>query len=512
LLAAIATIPWASDLKSVADRYGDSEAVSDGERTLSFNALAASAAGLATALQQAGVKPGEPVAPFLRNGLAAVWASYGIRLSGAAETPINPGFGEAELRYCVELARVRRVVTTQAQAGLFRALGCDIVAVEDVVPDRAALAAPAPVPAAAWARVSFTSGTTGKPKAIVHTHLSRWLSNVLQRASLPMRPGPENRILLMTPFTHGASILTYAFVDHGARVVLLDGVDLPRVEALLAAGAVDHVFAPPTVLAKLAAAFEGRHFAGIRTIFCGTAALTPALYEKARALFGPVVRVTYGKSEINNPITVLPPDECERYYRAEGAAEGVCVGWPGTGVEIELRREDGGRCEAGESGEVHLRARHMSAGLIDADGFHVEAPDAFHATGDLGRLDERGRLHLLGRTADVIKSGGYKIHPDEIELALAGCLGNAALTVVALPSEYWGEVIVAVAEGIDGDWSERGRSAVAGLARFKQPRAYLTLATLPRNAQGKIPRRQVREMVLARYTLVDGPRPRLAKR
>jgi len=84
--------------------------------------------------------------------------------------------------------------------------------------------------------------------------------------------------------------------------------------------------------------------------------------------------------------------------------------------------------------------------------------------------------------------------------------------VIALPSEYWGEVIVAVAEGATGDWTERGSQATAGLARFKQPRAYLSLEALPRNAQGKIPRWQVRDMVLKRCVLIDGPHPRLVPR
>ncbi len=219
-------------------------------------------------------------------------------------------------------------------------------------------------------------------------------------------PAPGSRVLLMTPFTHGAGLLAAAFLDHGAAIVLLDGVDLAAVERHLEGGTTDHVFAPPTVLAKLAAAFPGRHFPGIRTVFCGTAPLTPSLYAKARALFGPVVRITYGKSEVVNPIAVLPPAACERYYAEESGGDGFCVGWPGTGVEIAVRGDDGGYLTTGAVGEVHLRAQHMLAGLIDGTGFHATPDGGWHATGDLGRIDARGRLHLVGRTADVIKSGG----------------------------------------------------------------------------------------------------------
>jgi acyl-CoA synthetase (AMP-forming)/AMP-acid ligase II len=151
----------------------------------------------------------------------------------------------------------------------------------------------------------------------------------------------------------------------------------------------------------------------------------------------------------------------------------------------------------------------MLAGLIDGSGFHATPAGGWHATGDLGRIDSRGRLHLVGRTADIIKSGGYKIRPEEIEAALAGSAGDGAVVVTTLPSDYWGEVIIAVAEAVPPDWPTRAAAAAADLARFKRPRAYVVLDALPRNAQGKVPRSHVRDMVLQRYRLIDGAHPAL---
>jgi acyl-CoA synthetase (AMP-forming)/AMP-acid ligase II len=112
----------------------------------------------------------------------------------------------------------------------------------------------------------------------------------------------------------------------------------------------------------------------------------------------------------------------------------------------------------------------------------------------------------------VIKSGGYKIHPEEIETALAASAAGGSVSVVAVPSEYWGEVIVAVAEAAPADWPARARAAVAGLAKYKQPRSYVTLESLPRNAQGKVPRGRLRALLLERYRLVDGAHPSLVER
>ena len=504
-----APIPWASELAVKVQIFDDLVCVDDGAGELTYRGLAAHAAALAKCLLAAGVMPGEPVATFLRNGIPAVWARAGVRVAGAAETPLNPALTEDERCYCIGLVGARRVVTTVAQREFFKRLGLDVVAVEDIAPDVAALTALAPVPGDALGRIIFTSGTTGRPKAIVHTHEARWIANLLQRATFLHMPASGSRALLMTPFTHGAALIAFAYFEHGAAVELCDGVDLPRVERLLAAKKVDAVFAPPTVLAKLVTAFDGRRFEGVHTVFCGTSTLTPALYAKARALFGPVVRITYGKSEVVNPITVLPPTACDRYYTQETAGEGACVGWPASGVEVEVRRGDGARAKTDEVGEVHLRARHMLAGHIDGSGFHPLPPGGFHATGDLGRLDAHGRLHLVGRTGDVIKSGGYKIFPEEIERVLAGCA--PALTVLALPSEYWGEVIVAVAEAPAAGWEASARAAAECLARYKHPRAYLALDALPRNPQGKISRAAVRALVEARWRLVDGPRPKLER-
>ena len=499
-------IPWGSDLAATEAEFGDAEAVHDGTRAIGLATLAGRSARLALDLRVAGVSPGQCVGLSLPNSIPAVWATNALRLAGAAEVGLNAGLTEAERRYCLELTGTRLVVTSAAQAGAFRALGCATIAVEEVADQPADPAALGPVPGSAWAKIGFTSGTTGRPKAIVTTHAARWLSNVLQRAHLAPMPGPGSRVLLMTPFIHGAGLITHAFHDRGAGVVLLNGVDLDRALPLLREGAVDHLFAPPTVMAKLLGALEGERIPGLGCIFCGTAPLLPALYAKARAVFGPVVRVTYGKSEIVNPITVLPPRALDDYYAApEG--EGVCVGWAGAGVEIQIRDETGAVLGAEAVGEVHLRGRHMSCGHIDASGFHPLAADGFHATGDLGRIDARGRLHLVGRLADVVKSGGYKIHPDEIERELAGTAGTAAVAIVALPSDYWGEVIVAVAETDDAAWPDRARAALAGLARYKHPRAFVMLPELPRNPQGKIMRRLIREAILTRHRLIDGPHP-----
>ena len=500
-------IAWSNDLLTIAARFGDRVAVTDGLQSMNFATLAGRAHALAYRLRAAGVVPGAPVATLVPNGVEAPWVSYGVTIAGAAEVPVNAHSTDTEILWFAELTGFRRILAPAAQQARLEALGFEAWPIESIAPDPGPTALP-PVPAAAWGRLIFTSGTTGKPKAIVHTHGGRWIAHLLQRAVLPFTPGAGDRVLLMTPYVHGASLITAAWLEQGAEVVLQDGVKAEAVEPILADGPAA-VFAPPTVLAKILSLFPGRRFEGVRCIFTGTSTLSRALWERAAEAFGPVVRVTYGMSECFNPITVLEAPEVAEVMTQPDPGLGACLGWPAPGVEIAIRDEAGAAMPPGEAGEIWLRGRHMNSSTISASGFVTRPPGAWHRTGDLGAVDARGRLHLSGRAADVMKSGGYRIHPGEIESALDGAAGGRAVCVVGLPSDYWGEVIVAVAENPPEDWQVDAQARVAALARPKHPRAWLALAELPRNAQGKVVRARVREAILATHRLEDGPRPQL---
>lgn len=111
-----------------------------------------------------------------------------------------------------------------------------------------------------------------------------------------------------------------------------------------------------------------------------------------------------------------------------------------------------------------------------------------------------------------MKTGGYRVHPGEIESVLDGAAGGRAICVLGIASDYWGEVIVGVAEAPEPGWEAEAEARVAALARHKRPRAWIALPELPRNAQGKVVRAKVRDAVLAMRVLEDGPHPRLVAR
>lgn len=514
----MASIAWSDQLLVLAARLGHAVAVTDGQgQTLSFAQLSRQSHQLAHSLLKQGISSGQSVGVWLPNSLDAVLCAYGIRLLGAAETPLSWSLSPQEFQWCCGLAQVKWVITRAERMDQVRAWGLQPLLIEDLLPTDAA-AQPEALPAVCASdtgRVLFTSGTTGKPKGVIYTHAARWIGEQMLKATMPFVPDPGAKLLLMTPFVHGASLLTFAWSDLGGHVLLHDGVHTAQIEPLLAGGELQAIFAPPTVLAKITHAFAGRRFEGIRCIFTGTQAMTAPLYKAGCGMFGPVVRITYGKSECINPITVMTPAQTDAYFAQATRPAGACVGWPVPGVELRIQAASQAQEDANEDlqsqaqGEVYLRAPQQCAGLIYPEGIVGHDAQGWHATGDLGFMDEVGRLVLTGRVADVIKTGGYRINPDEIEEAQSGGVLCSALCVTSLPSDYWGEVIITVAQDVQAGWEAEARDRVAGLSKYKQPRLYVALPSLPRNAQGKVSRRQVAQAVLKRYLLSDGPYPAL---
>ena len=502
---AVVQNPWGASLRRFA-QFGNRVAVSSRGQTLTYAELIAQAEAVRAAVIEAGAKTGEVIAIVARNGPGVVAASYGVMASGAAEFVVDLNLGPDDIAYAMRILKVRRAVVERSELPRAEGLGLDVMVLEGILARPPRGASELPFDPHAWGKTIMTSGTTGRPKAIVHRHDRRWIAHELLRSHLPFVPGADDRVLLMNAWSHGVALLGATWFETGASVELIGGVDVACADELFARGEVTAVFAPPTVLTKLVEGTRHKRIEGIKCIFCGTATLQPALYRAASEKFGPVIRVTYGKSEMFNPITVLEMNEAVEYYRDLSTFDAVCLGKAARGVEIEIRDDAGRLCAAGEHGEIHLRSPHMMHGHVDGQGFHELPEGAFHATGDLGYLDARSRLFLAGRAHDVMKTGGYKIYPEEIERVLP-----SGMVVVGIPSAHWGEIIVAVSE--DGaDHTAAVAVATAGLARYKHPRACLTIAQIPRSLQGKVQRSRVREMVLARYALADGPYPKFELR
>lgn len=529
-----APIPWSIELRTLACRYAQRPAVEDDLGCLTYEDLDARARALAQALaqrltdgpldvvadsaQSASNTP-HRVGVLLSNGRAAVIADYAISVAGACVVHLNPAYSAADLDWCKGLAPFDLLITEEALLsvaadlpmetwilnadGALNEAGTASHAGKALGPRTSATSFPSADPHRE-ARIIFTSGSSGRPKAAVYTHHKRWMAATVLRSVLPYRPKASNGIILMTPYVHGASSLARVYLECGSRVALMHGIDPTRLRIHLENRSFDALFAPPSVLAKLAQIFEGKQFDHIRCVYTGTQPLPVGVYRKAVAIFGPCLRVTYGKTENLNPITVLEPEETHHVYQLTNAPTGTCVGYPGPGVELRLSA----------AGEVELRSQHQYCGYLTESGYAPHAPDDWHATGDLGEFDIEGRLWLKGRRGETINTGGYMVSPDDIEAALSTADGVKELCVVGIPSDYWTEVIVCVyvpaAEPFDPVYGFG--DALQALTKYKRPRLYASAETISRTAAGKVDRRAMRAWLLESHTLVDGPYPSLARR
>lgn len=324
------------------------------------------------------------------------------------------------------------------------------------------------------ALVLFTSGTTGQAKAAV---LSRGAVRAAARSSgLRMALSPVDTWLGCMPLDHaGGAMVILRQIVAGCRVLLRPRFDTAEVNDLLDAGQATGLSVVPTMLHRLVAAREGRPWPrSLRLILSGGGPLAEPLARASLALgLAPVQ--TYGLTECAGQLCTLDPEDA-------AAGIGTC-GPPVAGMNVRIR-----------DGQVEFRGPALFAGYEDAAGVPrlPLTPDGWFASGDLGTLDESGRLVLHGRRSDLIVSGGENVYPAEVEGVLEAHPRVAEAMVHGEADSEWGQVVWATVVTRDGlDLTEEEcRAAVAGLAGYKRPRRWRFVTALPRTASGKLSRRK----------------------
>ncbi len=339
----------------------------------------------------------------------------------------------------------------------------------------------------------YSSGTTGEPKGALHTQAGL-LANIAM-ATAVQGFTPAARVLAVLPLFHvgGLCIQVLPALAAGAAVNLHARFDPGAWLADVAAWRPSTSLLVPAVMQALLAhpAWPAADLSSLRFLNSGSSIVPVALIEAFHARGVPMAQV-YGSTETGPFSIALAPDEA--------LAQVGSVGRPAPGVQLRLAGADGTPVAAGEVGEIMLRAPNLMR------AYHRQPAgagfvDGWYATGDLARADAAGRITVVGRSKDMLISGGENIYPAEIENLAATWPGVADAVVVGLPDARWGEVPVLVlvphpgavvdVGGLQALFSQR-------LARFKQPRATVLQDTLPRTALGKVQRAALQALLLAR--------------
>ena len=459
---------------------------------LSYAEVLARAERLAGAL---GDRGGAPVAFLAEPGPEHLTTLLGILRAGGMAVPLSPLHTRPELEHQVADAAPGTLLATRGlRATLAAAAGGRPVTVLD---ELEVGGPPPPLPReGAPALMLYTSGTTGRPKGVRLTHAAVAATVASLETAWGWRA--DDRLLHVLPLhhTHGLIVAALGALWAGAEARFAPF----EAAALWEAFADVTVFmAVPTIYARLMEAFRAapadrraRWAAGaarLRLFTSGSAALPAALLEEFRAATGQTILERYGMTEIGMALS-NPYD---------GARVPGAVGSPLPGVEVDLVGDDGAPAPAGEPGELRVRSTQMFSGYHGDDAATAASFDerGRFRTGDTGVRDAAGVIRLLGRTSvDIIKSGGYKISALEIEAALLEHPAVAELAVVGEPDETWGERITAcvVARApATLTLEELQVFARARLAVYKVPRALRLLAELPRNAMGKVQKKELQK-------------------
>jgi malonyl-CoA/methylmalonyl-CoA synthetase len=450
---------------------------------LTFGAIRERATRLATVLARRGLVPGDRVAIYLPNRVEFIDLFLACVQSGLVLVPINVLYREREVAHIVADADPRLIVTTPANFNVFPG-GAPVIDIEALSGEATASQPWSERPSIdgdAPAAIVYTSGTTGRSKGAVLSH-NNFAANAMALVTC-WRITSADRYLAALPLfhVHGLGNGICSWLVSGCRMRLVERFEAGRAQEWFETFQPTLFFGVPTIyvrLLELAPNIARRIGETMRLFVSGSAPLPAHVLEAFRERFGHTILERYGMSE-----TLMLTSNL-----LEGERRAGTVGYPLPGVSLSVRGAGGMPVSAGEVGDVWVKGPTVFAGYWQNPAATAAAfRDGWFSTGDLGQLDDSGCLTLRGRATELIISGGFNIYPREIEELLLEQDGVREAAVIGAPDERRGEVPVAYVVTDDHVDVERLRERCAqGLASFKAPRVVVRVASLPRNAMGKL--------------------------
>lgn len=470
-----------------------------GGRVWSYGDMLDASGRMAARLAALGVEPGDRVATQVEKSAEALLVYLACVRRGAIYLPLNTAYTMAELDYFVGDAEPRLLVvspeTEGAAAGLAERHRARLVTLgtandgsllDDLPAEPLADTARGPDDLAA---ILYTSGTTGRSKGAMLSH-DNLLSNALALRDLWRFTADDVLIHALPIFhTHGLFVATNVVLTAGASMHLLPKFDADAVLALMPQATT--MMGVPTFYVRLLQHEGLTHeaAAGMRLFVSGSAPLLAETHRLFAARTGHAILERYGMTETN--MNTSNPYEGERIAGT--------VGLPLPGVSLRIADPETGRTlPSGAPGMIELTGPNVFKGYwrMPEKTASEFRPDGYFVTGDLGTVDGRGYVRIVGRGKDLVISGGYNVYPIEVETEIDALPGVVESAVIGVPHPDLGEGVVAVVVPASG--APRDGSAILGalgerLARYKQPKRIVFVDDLPRNAMGKVQKAALRE-------------------
>ena len=480
----------------------------DGER-ISYGELIARVGRMANVLVARGVKVGDRVAAQVDKSVANIMLYLATVRAGAVYLPLNTAYTQNELAHFIADAEPSLVVCETAKADAIAAIAAGVNAKVELLDrnGRGTLADAADrmdssfvtVPRARddLAAILYTSGTTGRSKGAMLSH-GNLASNSLSLVDLWQFTDQDVLIhALPTYHTHGLFVATNVTLFAGGSMIFLPRFDPDLVVSLMARATA--LMGVPTFYTRLLQhpGLSRESTARMRLFVSGSAPLLAETHREWLARTGHAVLERYGMTETN--MNTSNPYDGERVPGA--------VGFPLPDVALRVTEpETGAELPRGEIGMIEVKGPNVFTGywrMPEKTKAEFRA-DGFFITGDLGRIDDRGYLWIVGRGKDLVISGGFNVYPKEIEAEIDAMAGVVESAVIGVPHPDFGEGVTAVVVRKPGANLDEA-TVLAGLdgrlAKFKMPKRVFVVDELPRNAMGKVQKNVLRENYADTYSV-----------
>ncbi|MCP3395909.1 malonyl-CoA synthase [Bradyrhizobium sp. CCGB20] len=468
---------------------------------ISYGELIARAGQMANVLVARGVKPGDRVAVQVEKSVANIVLYLGTVRAGAVYLPLNTAYTLNELDYFIGDAEPSLVVCDPSKAEGLAPIAAKVKArVETLGPDgKGSLTDAAGKASSEFATVSranddlaailYTSGTTGRSKGAMLTH-DNLASNSLSLVGY-WRFTDKDVLIHALPIyhTHGLFVATNVTLFSRASMIFLPKLDPDLIIKLMARATV--LMGVPTFYTRLLqnSSLSRDTTKHMRLFISGSAPLLAETHREWSARTGHAVLERYGMTETN--MNTSNPYDGERVPGA--------VGFPLPGVSVRVTEpETGKELPREEIGMIEVKGPNVFKGYwrMPEKTKSEFRPDGFFITGDLGKIDDKGYVHILGRGKDLVISGGFNVYPKEIESEIDAMPGVIESAVIGVPHADFGEGVTAVLvcnKGADVTEAAVLKALDGRLAKFKMPKRVFVVDELPRNTMGKVQKNVLRD-------------------
>jgi acyl-CoA synthetase (AMP-forming)/AMP-acid ligase II len=457
----------------------DTPVLAFGDREYTRVELDAVVSGMATMLEHRGVRAGDRVALMSSNRPEFVVAMQAVWALGAAVVLVSTSWKQSEVAHAMSLTKPSHAVgDNEVLADLMPMLHLD----EPITPGRRAFTASDP---ASDALFVFSSGTTGMPKAVRHTHGAFAEAVAHWRTALGL--SSTDRMQIMTPPSHILGLLNIATaLDAGAWIRLHPRFDVEQMLQHIESDRITVEMAVAPIALALAAhpKLEAYDLSSLRYVMWCATPVTKSVADEVTRRSGVSWVTAYGASE-------LPVIACNALDGGHLDTVGRAV----PGVEIRVvGLVTGQPVPPGEVGEIQVRSASVMAGYLPDDATATAFVDGWYRSGDVGYLDTEGWLRITDRAKEMIKVRGFQVAPAEIEAVLHGHPAVGDCAVFGVPDEAHGEAVVAaVARCAPVEADELIRLVADRLATYKRPSQVLFVPEIPRLPSGKVLRRVLKE-------------------